>query len=199
MKKFLFGSMVFSLAFAILSVSFMRGISPSFASSGVLSQTVLGEQIPNVEYSLPYAGGILPDSPLWPLKALRDKLWYMVAFDSQKKANLNLLFADKRLVSAKMLFENNKPDLGLTTLTKAEKYLERAKGSETNPDFLKKLALASLKHRQIIEEEIIPIAPEDLKPEIVKALDSSKNTYKNCRDELNSQSITPPKNPFEAQ
>src|SRR5688572_14880920 len=99
MKNYLFGILVFALAFGILSVSLVKGTASSFASSGILSQEVLGTQIPQIEYSLPYAGGVMPDSPLWPIKAARDRAWYIISLDPLKKSQLNLLFSDKRLVS----------------------------------------------------------------------------------------------------
>lgn len=196
MKKYLLGTFTFILAFGILSVSFLRISSPSIASNYVYGEAVLGEKLPDIEYVLPYEGGILPDNTFWIVKALRDRIWYMATFDDQKKTELNLLFSDKRLASSLALFEKKKPDLGLSTLTKGEKYLETAGKDLKDIDFAKKLALASLKHRQIIEEDILPLSPEDLKPNIVKAVDYSKNTYKLSRDFLNSKGETAPKNPF---
>jgi hypothetical protein len=105
------------------------------------------------------------------------------------------------------LFENKKADTALPTITKGEKYLEvaskeegvaRSKGVDTT-SFLTKLALASLKHRQLIEESILPIAPEDARPEIVKTEDYAKNIYKSSRDALNSRGIVAPKDPFDGQ
>lgn len=198
MKKYLFGITVFSLAFGILSVSYLKCSSTLFASSETRTGTTLAKIVdkPSVEYSLPYAGGVLPDSSLWPLKALRDKVWSLLTFDKTKRSELDLLFADKRLVSSEELFDKKKPDLGETTLTKGEKYLEMASQDLSDADFAKKLALASLKHRQVIEQNIIPLAPDDLKPNIIKALDYSKNAYKTSRDFLNSKNIAPPKSPF---
>lgn len=196
MKKFLLGSSVFILAFGVLSVSFLRLSTPSFASSDLVEDRVLGVNVPQIEYSLPYAGGVLPDNTFWIFKALRDKVWYVATFDQSKRSDLNLLFSDKRLIMSEELFNKKKPDLGLSTLTKGEKYLESASFGLDNVDFARKLAIASLKHRQIIEEDILPIAPDDLKPGIIKSMDWAKNTYKVSRDYLNSKGEIPPKNPF---
>lgn len=197
MKKYLLGTLTFILAFGILSVSFLRLSTPSIASNYIISEQVLGEKLPEVEYYLPYEGDVLPDSTLWFFKALRDRIWYAFTFDDLKKSELNLLFSDKRLVSAKLLFEKKKPDIGLSTLMKGEKYMELASLNIQNTDFALKLATSSLKHRQVIEVDILPIAPEDLKPEIIKVLDYSKNAYKTSRDYLNANNTTPPKNPFD--
>ena len=156
---------------------------------------------------LPYPGQILPDNWLWYVKAARDRVQYLITTDPLKKADLALLFSDKRLSASLILFQNKKPDLAVSTLTKGEKYLElaatdeetaRKAGMNTN-DFLVKLANASLRHRQVIEEQIMPLTPEDIKPEVVKAEDYSKNTYKSCRDVLGSKGIVPPKDPFNGQ
>jgi len=110
-----------------------------------------------VDYFLAYPG-ILPDHLLYPLKMVRDRIWLFLTTDPLKRAELLLLFADKRLGAAKALIEGNKVDLGITTLTKAEKYLERAvdqeriarqAGKETDA-FLETLSQATLKHEEVI-------------------------------------------------
>ena len=58
-----------------------------------------------VAYELPFPGKVLPDSPFWVFKVIRDKVWYGLSFSHLKKAELALLFSDKRLGSAKILFE----------------------------------------------------------------------------------------------
>lgn len=206
MKKFLLSLSTFIVAFVILSVSVLQSASVSyvFATQTPQNPVPLKNKIIDVDYTLPYPGSILPDSPLWGMKALRDKAWYLITGNPGKKAELALLFADKRIGASLTLFEAKKPDVALSTLSKGEKYLElaaseeniaRGKGYNTS-EFLKKLALASLKHRQIIETKIIMLAPEDAKPEIVKIEDYSKNSYKASRDALNSKAIPVPENPF---
>lgn len=157
-----------------------------------------------IDYFLAYPGPILPDSPLWFLKAARDRLWFFVTTEGGKKADLALLFADKRLGSSKILFEKNKPAVAFPALTKGEKYLEMAvilgkentkKGMNTVA-FWQRLAKASLKHRELIEE-ILKIAPEDAKPGIIQAEDYAKNAYKEARDVLNSKGAAIPENPFD--
>lgn len=203
----MYGVVAFVLAFVILSVSVLRSCSVSQAygdSTPLPAVVTIPASTPKIEYTLPYPGGILPDNWLWYFKAIRDRVQYLVTTDPLKKADLALLYSDKRLGASLALFENKKPDLGTTTLTKGEKYLEEAaknealaRGKGTNTDeFLVKLANASLMHRQVIEEKIMPLTPEDIKPSVVKVEDYSKNTYKSCRDALNSKGVTPPKDPF---
>ncbi|NMC76620.1 MAG: hypothetical protein GYA60_04925 [Candidatus Methanofastidiosa archaeon] len=208
MSKYLYGVAAFVLAFAILSVSILRScFIPKAYGFDAPKPKVSPEPTPTINYIMPYPGQVLPDNALWYIKALRDKIQYFVTVDKLKRADLALLYADKRLSSSLILFQNKKPDIALTTLTKGEKYLEEALMDEANAkkagmntnDYLIKLANASLRHRQIIEENIMPLAPEDLKPEIVKSEDYAKNTYKNTRDILNNRGITPPKDPFDGQ
>jgi hypothetical protein len=117
-----------------------------------------------VNYFLAYPG-ILPDHLLYPLKMIRDRIMLFLTTDPLKKAELYLLFADKRLEASRMLIEKGKLDLGLETLTKAEKYLEQAidqekvaqQAGKKTEDFLNRLSLATRKHEQVMlsfEEKI---------------------------------------------
>jgi len=110
-----------------------------------------------VDYELTYPG-ILPDHFLYPLKMIRDRIWLFLTTNPLKKAELLLKFADKRIWSAEMLVEKNKPDLVVSTATKAEKYLERAlnqeriareKGEDTTA-FLQRLEKATRKHEEVL-------------------------------------------------
>lgn len=196
----------FALAFGVLFISVLQSASISYVfATPTPGAMVLGVKTPDIDYQLPFGGGVLPDNPLWDFKAVRDRIWYLITADPLKKAELALLFSDKRLSSSATLFVNKKPDIALSTLTKGEKYLElavleeqiaRKKGYDTS-GFLKKLALSSLKHRQIIESEILPLAPEDAKPEIVKAEDYAKEAYKSSRDGLSDKGVPSPNNPFD--
>lgn len=148
--------------------------------------TEAGENL--VDYDLHWGGtiypGILPDHLLYPLKMIRDRIWLWLTTNPFKKAELLLKFADKRLMAAEALIEKDKVDLGITTLTKAEKYLERAinqervaqeAGVETT-DFLEKLSRAALKHEEIIlgfEKKI----PNEAKSAYDSALQYSRAGY----------------------
>lgn len=207
MRKYLLGIAVFAISFGILSVSFLESASVkyAFATPVPSSTSILGKDSKiQVDYFYAYPGKIMPDSPFWQLKALRDKVVLLFSLRSSVKAEKTLLFADKRIQMAKILFEMGKPDLGMATLAKAEKYLEqsslyeqKARGAgDDTVSFLTTLATASLKHRLTIDE-ILAIAPDDVKPEIIKLEDYAKNTYKTCRDALNSKGVTAPKSPFD--
>ena len=205
LKKILLVSSVFAFAFAILSISILQSTSISYSFTAQTSESaVLGIEAPEIDYQMPYEGKVLPDSPLWILKAARDRIWFLITSSPSRKAELALLFSDKRLMSAKTLFENKKPDIAFSTLTKGEKYLEvavaqeaiaRSRGYDTSA-FLGRLAVASLKHRQVIES-LMPLVPEDGKPLVIKTEDYAKNSYKAARDALNSKGLPVPINPFD--
>jgi hypothetical protein len=111
-----------------------------------------------VLYDLPYPG-ILPDHPLYFIKAIRDRAMELSTRDQMSKAQLLLLFADKRLSMALQLERNGKHKLALSTLSKAEKYLLRTaeilpqakkQGSAPYVGFVNKIKLSSQKHSEII-------------------------------------------------
>lgn len=130
--------------------------------SGVLANNVLaltpktssppvGGSLPNptpekVDYFLVYSG-ILPDHFLYSVKMIRDRVLTFLTVDPSKKAELFLLFADKRLGAGKALIEGGKIDLGVSTITKAEKYLEQAVNQE-------KTARQSGKETQVLQEKM---------------------------------------------
>lgn len=205
MRKLLLGLATFALAFVILSISVLRSASPRYAfTSPTISPSSSEPKKIEIDYTLPYPGRILPDSSLWFLKAIRDKLWHLLTLDHSKEAELSLLCSDKRLAMSKMLFEKGKPEIAFSTLTKGEKYLEeaarheemsRGKGGNTT-ELITKMAHASLRHRQVIDE-ILTLAPEDAKPEIIRVQDYSKNVYKWASEALNSKGVAAPENPFD--
>lgn len=119
-----------------------------------------------VDYQLPYPG-LLPDSPLYFLKVIRDKIINFLISDSLKKAEFDLLESDKRFNAAfyllgKTTFSSvdKKKDLVVSTISKGENYFEEAivktreakkQGSNTE-DILKKLFLSNKKHQEILKE-----------------------------------------------
>ena len=205
LKKILLVSGVFVFAFAILSVSILESSAIVYPSVGpMIKGNGPKSDASEIPYQLPVAGLVLPDSPLWPLKALRDKIWYLITPSPLKKAELALLFSDKRLVSAQTLLAKGKPDIAISTLTKGEKYLEVAAAEEkiagsqkyNTSGFLTKLATASLKHREVIED-LLPMVPEQGKPTVIAVENYSENSYKAARDVLYSKGMPTPIDPFD--
>ncbi|KKQ37510.1 MAG: hypothetical protein US53_C0017G0007 [Candidatus Woesebacteria bacterium GW2011_GWA1_37_7] len=209
-RKVLFAASALLFAFFVLLTSVFRtaAVKYEFANveDGNTLQNILGDSNIEINYTLAYPGKILPDSSLWPVKALRDKLWLAATSNPGRKAELKLLFADKRLGSANILFKNSKPEIAYTALTKAEKYLEeassqeksnRAQGIDTS-DFLRRLSLAALKHFEVINE-IASIAPEDARPGIDSLQVYARKVFEDSRNALLDKGMTPPENPFNWQ
>ena len=192
----------FLLAFLILSVSIFKSARVSYTFGGDVAvptgaPLVLGETSEyKIDYELPYPGRILPDNSFWFFKAARDRLWLSLTTDGGKRAELFLLFADKRLGSAKNLFDKGKPEIGFSTLSKGEKYLESAAKGKISPEFAKNLANASLKHKEVINE-IMEVAPEDAKPKLSEVSNYAEEAYKVARDVLRSHGEEAPESPFD--
>ena len=205
LRKAAFYIITVAIAYIILLISILRSASVKYSFS--LPPQIAGglpESQIEIDYELASPGKVLPGDPFWSLKVARDKLWLAISPSDTRKAELSLLFADKRLVAAKTLFEKGEFELGYMVLLKGEGYLESAfdhtqvandKGADMTTG-LTRIAIASLKHREVINE-ILLIAPQDARPEIIKTQDICKNVYKMARDELNEMGRPVPKSPFE--
>jgi len=120
----------------------------------------------NSDYFLAYPG-ILPDHPFYWLKMIRDRLLLILSTSSNQKTEKLLLYADKRLGAGKtLIIEKNKTQLGITTITKGEKYLEKAvwEWNKTKDQELKEQLLGAVnKHQEVLGEvEIKTKGFEDL-------------------------------------
>lgn len=105
----------------LLVISFLIFLL-SFNISFAQTATPNSQQI---NYELPYPG-LLPDSPLYFLRVIRDKIVGLLISDPLKKAEFNLLQADKRLNAGIYLFNKGKVSLAFSTVSKAENYFGEA-------------------------------------------------------------------------
>lgn len=145
----------------IISTLFLF-ITPSvFAQEDGISQLAEIKPSPTVvpEYQLPYPG-LLPDNPLYFFKTFRDRIVDILISDPLKKAEFNLLQADKRLSAGQYLFNNGKEELAESTISKGENYfadaIEKTKmakkqGMDTNY-ISERLALSAKKHIDILSQ-----------------------------------------------
>lgn len=202
MKKILLGIGIFAVAFLILFISIFDSSVITYPKN--LTPVLEGTKVPSIDYPLPTEGKVLPDSPFWKVKALRDRIWFEMTTSHLRKAQLALLFADKRLVMAETLYGKGEKDLALVTLTKAEKYLPiasqeesiaRAQGVDTNT-FLMQLSLASLKHKEVVER-MIQLAPVSDKSQVAQIESYANDVYKSTVEVLNSKGIPVSKDPFD--
>ena len=145
MRKIFLTLLIFSFLIFSTGFSFAQEIVPPNAGAS------------DVQYTLPYPG-ILPDNPLYLLKAIRDNLINLFITDPLKKSDYDLLMADKRLGASQMLLAKGKDDLAITTLSKAGNYFDEAislanqaknQGENASP-ILSRLLTASLKHQEVI-------------------------------------------------
>lgn len=196
-KKVIFTGLLLTIASLILITSVFRSASPEYVFLPtpplVLTES---ESVSNsnIAYYLPYPG-ILPTNFFWPLKAARDKVWLLITIDKVKKANLLLLYADKRIGMAHELFSNSKPEEGVPSAQKAEQYLKeafdqqaivRSAGVDTT-DLLTRIAWSSLKHKEVIIN-ISKIAPEDARPYLTEFLNITNDVYESAKAVLSDNS-----------
>lgn len=112
-----------------------------------------------VEYTLPYPG-MLPDHPLYNLKRVRDYILERLIADPVKKAEFYILQADKRLQMGVYLAAQGKNVLAESTISKGEKYLEKAQAilsglaaNGTLPAYVsEKYENSLLKHKEVVSQ-----------------------------------------------
>jgi hypothetical protein len=111
-------------------------------------------------YSLPYPG-LLPGHPLYFLKSLRDKLWGAMISNALKKAEFDLLQADKAIAAADLLYKQKaESKVILSVLNDARVYFDEAivksiaadKQGMDSSDLVKRLLVANRKHQEVVRE-----------------------------------------------
>jgi len=139
-----------------LIITFLIIVTLLSFNSAALAQ-VASESAKN-NYQLPYPG-LLPDNPLYFLKAARDRIIEFLISDPLKKAEFDLLSADKRLAVGVALFDKKKYELSETTISKGENYFEdgiknldnaKREGRQIDPSLLVNFDLSTKKHKEIL-------------------------------------------------
>lgn len=131
-----------------------------FLNTFSYSQTHLtGEEEQKVLYNLPHPG-LLPDNPLYFIKVLRDNIIDFSTRDTMKKAELYLLYADKKASMALALAQKGKNKVAASVYSEGEKQflqipqlLETSKKQGVSPssEFITKLRLSNAKHQEVGE------------------------------------------------
>jgi len=139
-----------------MNVAFAQELSIKEATGSSAVQ----EKEKRVEYQLPYPG-LLPDSPLYFAKVIRDRIIDFLISDSLKKADFYLLQADKRLNAGVYLFKIGKEKYSLaeSTISKGENYFEKALAKAKDAgkqgmdidDIASRLLTSSKKHQEVIK------------------------------------------------
>lgn len=160
------------LALFLLIFSLLLGPLP--AKNLVLAQ----EQNAKIQYDLPFPG-ILPDSPFYKLKVIRDKLSMFFISDPLKRTDYYLLQADKGILATAMLIDKNKVKLAEETALKAENNitlltfeLKRVSEKPGNELFVK-LETASKKHREVLGT-LVDRVPSENKKIFITVINFSK-------------------------
>lgn len=189
----IFASLFFAfgvLGTSVVSTTAQTATKFKSSTSSQTTSTPTPEATPTpVKYTLVYPG-ILPDNFLYPIKMFRDKILFILTTDPLKKAELSLLYSDKRLGAGKVLIEGGKTPLGLSTLEKGEKYLAKAtsemqsaqKRGEDITTFKEKFNRAAIKHREVLESLKNRI-PDESKPILDNLIKYSQAVEKITQEE----------------
>ncbi len=156
MFSFLGATLVMGLGVLVLVMSIFSSVARGASGESVANTPPV--VVSKIEYYLPYPG-ILPDSPIYKVKMVRDRVVLWLTFGEQKKAEKELLYANKRIGAAVALADGGKKELAVSTATKAEKYLESAMArvdkllaAGVDAKSLKlELEKATVKHKEILQ------------------------------------------------
>lgn len=170
------------LLVSLFAVTFRAGRVRGAVSVAAIEPWFVSPTPTPVNYRLPYPG-LLPDSPFWFLKAIRDRFVLFFAWDPKSKIEEVLLLADKRLAAAEALINGGKESIGVSTAIKGEKYLQEAvnlflstKGLEVEKRV--KLETALAKHKEVIK------ALQERSPELNNSLKEALETDRTISDTL---------------
>lgn len=191
-QKYIFVSQFF-LGFLVLGVSIFSTSSVKYVFSQAPYPSHAPRAIAQIDYEI-LDPAITPDSILWPIQAIIDR----TEFSGEDL----LENADTRLFSGRNMVNKGETERGFVVLEKAEQYLLKSWGavyllpqSNKRDEEVYKMALASLKHRQVLEETLA-MSPDDGRAVVIKMMDYSKLVYERAEAELLIRGITPPVNPF---
>lgn len=150
-------------------------------SMGITQAVVAVEPVSpttKIDYALPYPG-ILPDHPLYFMKRVRDAILEVLIMEPIRKSEFYILQGDKRLEMGIMLVEQKKFALAETTVSKAEKYMEKAvlglmtyktSGGVIAPYVIEHVQKALAKHMEVLQELLVQ-APEAQKSGITSSIE----------------------------
>lgn len=165
-----------ALAFAVLfttSVSAQQQMmygntTPTVAPSQLTATPSPVMMQVNTKYQLAYPG-ILPDSPLYFLKVLRDRIVAMLITSPQKKVDFYLLQTDKGIAMLPLLVDKNEVSLAKTTALKAENYytmitfVYKSMGTKPDAQVYKKLLSAADRHQEVLAGLLSKVSSDDQK------------------------------------
>ncbi len=181
--KRVFLTTFFILFLLFLTLPFFYILSPTTSSQ------ITDANDQGVVYTLPYPG-ILPDHPLYFLKAARDKIAELAIRDNNEKAKHYLLLSDKRAAMAMLLAKKGKNELAITAFSKGEKYAlkipalltqMKKQGGEYSTETTNTLKQSNLKHRELLET-LLKQMPQGESDSLKLVIDLNKQV----KDQLNT-------------
>lgn len=185
--------------FLVLVISVLRSASLRHSFNlGDYRMANIGfaRSVEEVGYFFVYPGRVLPGDLFWGLKVARDKFWLFLTPGFTRKAELNLLFSDKRLMSFVVLVEKGKPEEAINAMTHSEAYFREAvgleekarrKGSNTD-ELLILLTKASFAHWKVLKETN-KLLPLEILPETEMSMEYYSNFYRNSIEYLKSKNL----------
>ena len=139
-----------------LVTAYAQETTSSASNSGLVQVTTPTP----IDYQLPYPG-MLPDNPLYFLKALRDAITAFFLSKPADKANFDLLQSDKNIQASYLLLtqQQGQTTLALQTFSQAQDDFAQAltqtesakKQGYSTKDLVAKFTDANQKHEQILE------------------------------------------------
>lgn len=157
------------------------------SESGEIKSVVEIKTEKEVDYYLAYPG-ILPDHPLYWLKMIRDKIILGLTKKPINRFERLMLYADKRVGAAEALINGAKVELGVTTATKAEKYLEQAvlefesmaADEKATPEMHQRIERAVLKHQEVLTKTLSKLSDQP-KEALEKTLEKTQSNLERIK------------------
>lgn len=149
MKKSL-GTLLF-LILIVFSINTIRAQEESITDEIQLATSAS-------EYKLPHVG-MLPDSPFYKLKSLRDRVTLFIIRDPEEKAEKHLEFADRMLYESLKVAENGNMTVAVHNAFKGEDHMTQLvnalktsvySGKELNKDFVAQAHEAYTAHQNLL-------------------------------------------------
>lgn len=198
-KKFFWISIFLLFGFLVLVISVLRSASLRHSFNfGDYRAANIGykRSVEEVGYFFVYPGNVLPGHPLWFLKVARDKFWLYLTPGATRKAELDLLFSDKRLMGFIDLVQKGRFSLALEALARSESYFKdavnfeaRARKDNLDTDELfVLLTKASFAHWRVLQEVKGHLPPEVLS-EVEESIKYYLGFYRSALDDLRSRNI----------
>ena len=165
----------------------VAGLESKSVKAGESATDSAKQDVEEINYELPYPG-MLPDSPLYFLKTIRDAVVRFLISDPLKEAEFDILTSDKRIYASLMLAEKEKYELSLETLIKSNNYLHEAvfsisKAQENGKDIKSlhgNLLTSVKKHKEIVSRQLMAKFPKEMGKSVETELKRLENIEKSA-------------------